>query len=79
MVEAALMLYLMRARLQEGVSALSSLGRGLLAAVIGGASTYLLALYLPGGAIITAIIGMALGAVIALVIIRKEVRLLFNL
>ena len=78
-IEAALMLYLMRARLRGSVSALSSLGRGLLAAVVAGASTYLLALYLPGGAISTAIIGMALGAVIALVIVRQEVRLLFNL
>ncbi len=78
-VEAALMLYIMRARLQESVSALSSLGRGFVAAVIGGTSTYLLALYLPGGAISTAIIGMALGAVIALLIVQKEVRVLFNL
>ena len=78
-VEAGLMLYLMRARLQEGVSALPSLGRGLLAAIIGGASAYLIALYLPGDAIITAIIGMLVGAGIAIPIIWKEVRLLFNL
>jgi putative peptidoglycan lipid II flippase len=78
-VEAVLMLYLMRARLQESVSALSSLGRGLFAALIGGVSTYLLALYLPGGAIITSVIGMAIGAAIALLIVQKEVRLLFNL
>lgn len=78
-VEAGLMFYIMRTRLQESVSALSSFGRGLLAAAIGGVSTYLLALYLPGGAVVTAIIGMAVGAGVAIPLIWKEVRLLFNL
>ena len=78
-IEAGLMLFIMRSRLQENVTALPSLGRGLLAAVIGGTSAYLLALYLPGGAISTAIIGMLVGASIAIAIIWKEVRLLFNL
>lgn len=78
-IEAGLMLYIMRTRLQESVSALPSLGRGLLAAVIGGASAYLLALYLPGGAVVTALVGMLIGAAIAVVVIWKEVRLLFNL
>ena len=78
-VEAGLMFYIMRARLQESVSALSSFGRGLIAAAVGGVSTYLIALYLPGGAVITAIAGMLVGAVLALAIIWKEIRLLFNL
>ncbi len=78
-VEAVVMLWIMRARLTESVSVLSSLLRGLVAAVLGGASAYLVALYLPGGAIITAIIGMLVGAGIAIPIIWKEIRLLFNL
>jgi putative peptidoglycan lipid II flippase len=57
----------------------SSFVRGILAALIGGASAYLLALYLPGGAIITALIGMIAGGLIALPIIWKDFRLLFNL
>jgi hypothetical protein len=57
----------------------SSLVRGMLAAVIGGASAYLLALYLPGGAILTALIGIIAGGLIALPIIWQEIRLLFNL
>jgi putative peptidoglycan lipid II flippase len=57
----------------------SSLVRGMLATLIGGASTYLLALYLPGGAIITALVGIIIGGLIVLPIIWKEVRLLFNL
>ena len=78
-VEAGLMLWIMRARLTEGVSALPSFLRGLLAAILGGTSAYLAALYLPGGAIITAIIGMLIGAGVAIPIIWKEIRLLFNL
>ena len=78
-VEAAVMLYIMNARLPTRVTALPSLLRGLTAALLGGASAYAIALYLPGGAVITAIIGMLVGVGIALPIIWKEVRLLFNL
>lgn len=78
-VEAVVMLYIMRARLMESVTTLPSLGRGLIAALLGGVSAYLIALYLPGSAIVTAIIGMAVGALVALPFIWKEVRLLFNL
>jgi putative peptidoglycan lipid II flippase len=78
-VEAALMLYLMDARLPTRVSALSSLWRGLAAALLGGASAYAVALYLPGGAVVTAIIGMMVGALVALPIVWQEIRLLFNL
>lgn len=78
-IEAALMLAIMNARLPEGVSAFPSLGRGLLAALLGGVSAYAVALYLPGGAVLTAIIGMLVGAGIALPIVWKEIRLLFNL
>ena len=59
-VEAALMLAIMNARLPEGVSAFPSLGRGLLAALLGGVSAYAVALYLPGGAVLTAIIGISI-------------------
>jgi len=78
-IEAALMLAIMNARLPESVSAFPSLGRGLLAALLGGVSAYAVALYLPGGAVVTAIIGMLVGAGIAFPIVRKEIRLLFNL
>ncbi|MBT3321112.1 MAG: murein biosynthesis integral membrane protein MurJ [Anaerolineae bacterium] len=78
-VEAAVMLSIMNIRLPTRVTALPSLLRGLTAAILGGASAYAIALYLPGGAVITAIIGMFVGVVIALPIIWKEVRLLFNL
>jgi len=78
-VEAGLMLWIMNARLPTRVTASSSLLRGLTAALIGGVVTYLLALYIPGGAVITAILGMLFGVLVALPIVWREVRLLFNL
>ena len=78
-VEAALMLYLMDSRLPTRVTALPSLLRGLIAALLGGASAYTVALYLPGSAVVTAIIGMLVGAGVALPIVWQEMRLLFNL
>jgi putative peptidoglycan lipid II flippase len=57
----------------------SSFVRGMLAALVGGASAYLLALYLPGGAIITALVGIIIGGLIAIPVIWKDFRLLFNL
>jgi putative peptidoglycan lipid II flippase len=61
------------------ITAGSSLVRGTIAALAGGASAYALALYLPGGAIPTAMIGMIIGGLIALPLIFKEIRILFNL
>ena len=78
-VEAGLMLFIMNSRLPRRVTATSSLLRGLLAALVGGVVAYLLAVYLPGGAALTAIIGMLVGLLAALPIVWREVRLLFNL
>jgi len=41
--------------------------------------TYLVALYLPGGAIVTALIGMIVGGVIALAIVWSEAKQLIRL
>jgi len=56
-----------------------SLLKGLVASLIGASAAYSLALMLPGGAILTALIGITVGGLIVLPIIWKEVRLLFNL
>ena len=57
----------------------SSVIKGLIAAVVGGAVTYVVALYLPGGAIITALIGMAVGGLVALAIVWSEAKQLLKL
>ena len=53
--------------------------KGLIAAVVGGVITYLVALYLPGGALITALIGMVFGGLVALALVWSEAKQLFHL
>ena len=79
-VEAIFVMWWLNRQLEGGpITAGNSLMRGTLAALIGGVSAYLLALYLPGGAVITALIGIIAGGLIALPVIWKEIRLLFHL
>ena len=59
--------------------ALDRLVRGLISAVVGGVIAYLLALYIPGGAVVTALLGMAVGGVVALAIVWQDFRLLLHL
>jgi peptidoglycan biosynthesis protein MviN/MurJ (putative lipid II flippase) len=57
----------------------SSVSKGLIAAVIGGAVTYAVAYYLPGGAIVTALVGMVVGGLVALGIVWSEAKQLIHL
>jgi putative peptidoglycan lipid II flippase len=56
-----------------------SVVKGLIAAAVGGTITYLVALYLPGGALITALIGMIIGGLIALALVWSEAKQLLHL
>jgi len=53
--------------------------KGLAALIIGGGTAYALAVYLPGSAVLTAMLGMFAGAGLALFIVRREASLLFKL
>lgn len=77
--EAAFLFIWLNRRLPEKVTVGSALLKGLLASLVGVSAGYSLALILPSGAIVTALIGLAVGGLLALSIIWKEVRLLFNL
>ena len=78
-VEAIVMLIILNHRMKEPVKIDGILLKGLVAALFGGGATYILALMLPGGALVTAILGMIVGTIIALMIVRREVRLFFKL
>ena len=78
-VEAVFLFVWLNKKLPERAVVGGSLLKGLVASLIGASAAYSLALLLPGGAIITALIGITVGGLIALPIIWKEVRLLFNL
>ncbi len=79
LIEAIILLIWLSKRTHEPLKTNSAVFKGLLAAVVGGVITYLLALYLPGGAVVTALIGMVIGGSIALAIIWSEVKLLFRM
>ena len=78
-VEAIVLFIWLNRKLPEKITVGSALVKGLGASILGAVAAYSLALKLPGGATVTALIGITVGGLIALPIIWKEVRLLFNL
>jgi putative peptidoglycan lipid II flippase len=78
-IEAIIMFVCLNRRMDKNIVAWSALVRGLIAALISAAVTYGLAVYLPGPAWITSLVGMVVGGFLALPIIYPEIRLLFSL
>ncbi len=78
-VEALFMLRWFNYRLEKPIRPLMAIGKGLLAALIGGVVAYGLALYLPGSGLITALLGMAVGGVLSVVMVWSEAKQLFRL
>ena len=78
-VEAIVMLIILSRRTKEPIKIDGSLIKGLAAALFGGGAAYGLAVMLPGDAVITAILGMIVGTIIALMIVNGEVRLFLKL
>lgn len=66
-------------RMHEPLKVWSAVGRGLVSALIGGVIAYIVALYVPGSAVLTALLGMIVGGLAALPLIWTEVKLLVKL
>jgi putative peptidoglycan lipid II flippase len=79
LIEAIVLFTWLARRLGEPLRVWNAVARGLLAAVLGGVTAYLLALYVPGSAILTALLGMVVGGLIVLPLIWSEIRLLLKL
>ncbi|MCC7119325.1 MAG: hypothetical protein IT310_12440 [Anaerolineales bacterium] len=79
LVEAIILFHWLSKRTHEPLHVGSSVWRGLFSAAIGGIVTYLIALYLPGGAVITALIGMTVGGLVSLALVWSDAKLLFKL
>jgi putative peptidoglycan lipid II flippase len=79
LLEAILMLSWLSRKMHEPFHVSRAVIRGILAAIAGGVITYVVAVYLPGSAVLTALVGMVIGGLIALPFIWSEVKLLFNL
>jgi putative peptidoglycan lipid II flippase len=78
-IEAIIMFAWLSGRLHQRVKIDGALFKGLIAALIGGTLAYGLAVIVPGSAVLTALLGMVIGGIAALVIVWKEARLLLNL
>jgi putative peptidoglycan lipid II flippase len=79
LIEAIILFIWLSKRLREPIVVWSAVGRGLVAALIGGVTAYGLAAIVPGSAVLTALLGMVVGGLIALPIIWSEIKLLLKL
>ncbi|MBE7436679.1 MAG: murein biosynthesis integral membrane protein MurJ [Anaerolineales bacterium] len=79
LIEAVIILGWLSKRTHETLKTNTVIIKGLIAAIVGGILAYLIALYLPGGAISTALIGMIVGGIISLAIIWSEAKIVLKL
>jgi putative peptidoglycan lipid II flippase len=79
LVEAILLYIILSSRTGQALRFARPLILGLISAVVGGALAYMIALYMPGGAILTALIGIIVGGLVALAIVWSEFKMLFRL
>lgn len=78
-IEAIILFVWLSRRLHEPLRIDGVLLRGLIAALVGGTLAYSLAVIVPGSAVLTALLGMVVGGIVALAIVWKEARLILNL
>lgn len=79
LIESIVLFSWLSKRMHKPLNVWSAVGRGLVAALIGGATAYGLAVIVPGSAVLTALLGMVGGGLVALPFIWSEVKLLFKL
>jgi peptidoglycan biosynthesis protein MviN/MurJ (putative lipid II flippase) len=79
LIEAIILFGWLSRRMHEPIRVDGAVWKGIAAAVIGGVTAYGLALYVPGSAVLTALLGMTVGEILALAIVWSEAKLLFRL
>jgi len=79
LIEAIVLFVWLSKRMHEPIIVWSSIGKGIVAALIGGVTAYSLAVIVPGSAVITALFGMVVGGLVCLPIIWSEIKLLLKL
>ncbi|MCC6297660.1 MAG: murein biosynthesis integral membrane protein MurJ [Anaerolineales bacterium] len=79
LIEAIVLFTLLSKRMHEPIVVWSAVVKGLVAALVGGVSAYFLAVYIPGSAVLTALLGMLIGGLICLPITWSEIKLLLKL
>ena len=79
LIESIVLFRWLSKRTHEPLRVWSAVLKGLAAAILGGATAYLLAVYVPGSAVLTALLGMVVGGLVALPFIWSEMKLLLKL
>ncbi len=79
LIEAILLFFLLSSKTHAPLRVGRPLVLGLLASLVGGALSYVIAVYLPAGAITSALAGIAVGGLAALAVVWSEARLIFKL
>jgi putative peptidoglycan lipid II flippase len=79
LVEAIVLFTWLSNRMHEPIIVWSAVGKGVVAALIGGVTAYGLAVIVPGSAVLTALLGMVIGGLICIPIIWSEIKLLLKL
>ncbi len=79
LIEAIVLFTWLSNRMHEPIVVWGAVGKGLVAALIGGVAAYILAWKVPGSAVLTALLGMTIGGLICIPIIWSEIKLLLKL
>jgi putative peptidoglycan lipid II flippase len=79
LIESIVLLSWLSKRTHEPLRVWSAVFKGLAAALLGGVTAYGLAVYVPGSAVLTALLGMVVGGLVALPFIWSEIKLLLKL
>jgi len=79
LVESIVLFRWLSKRTHEPLQVWSAVFKGLVAALLGGVTAYVLAVIVPGSAVLTALLGMVVGGLVALPFIWSEIKLLLKL
>ncbi|MCZ2128471.1 MAG: murein biosynthesis integral membrane protein MurJ [Anaerolineales bacterium] len=79
LIEALILFRWLSRRTHEPLRVGGAVVKGFVAAFVGGVLAYLLALYLPGGAILSALVGMTVGGLAALALVWDEAKQVLHL
>ena len=79
LIEAIILFGWLSKRMHEPIIVWSAVAKGVVAALVGGVTAYSLAVIVPGSAVVTALLGMVIGGLVALPIIWSEIKLLLKL
>jgi peptidoglycan biosynthesis protein MviN/MurJ (putative lipid II flippase) len=79
LIESIILFIWLSNKMHEPIIVWSAVGKGIVAALIGGVAAYSLAVIVPGSAVLTAMLGMVIGGLICLPIIWSEIKLFLKL